>query len=279
MSATMFSVIQMVSSQDVSSNLEQTRELVQQAADQGARLVVLPENFAILDSENLRAAAEEEQASRRIRSALTEIARECKVWVVAGTLPEVSRPDGHPVPNGRVRAACHLVDDQGEWVARYDKIHLFDVEVGDRTGVYRESARIEPGEEVVVVKTPFGRLGLAVCYDLRFAEQFLLMAKKGVEIVALPAAFTYRTGQAHWDTLVRARAIEFQAIMLASNQGGVHSPARETWGHSMIVDAWGVVSGMIPQGSGILNARLAVARIAEIRKKMPIADHRVLPSG
>ncbi|PIE43212.1 MAG: carbon-nitrogen hydrolase [Gammaproteobacteria bacterium] len=273
---TKFSVIQMVSSQEVGHNLQQAGKWVRQAADQGAKLVVLPENFAVVDNGNLRAVAEREEVSHQIRNTLTALAIECKVWLVAGTIPSVSRPDGNPVPGGRVRAACHLIDDQGNWLARYDKIHLFDVDVADQTGAYRESANIEPGEDVVVVTTPFGRLGLAVCYDLRFAELFLLMAEQGVDIIALPAAFTYRTGQAHWNALVQARAIEWQAIVLASNQGGAHSCKRNTWGHSMIVDAWGRVSGMIAQGPGVLSVDVSTASIAEIRKKMPIADHRVL---
>lgn len=267
--------IQMVSGPEVQRNLAQAEGLIKQASEQGAECVVLPENFAVLEGPALRTVAEQEQESPMILPWLQRMARQYQLWLVGGTIPMAYRPDGESVPDGRVRAACCLFSDAGELVARYDKVHLFDVEVGDQQGAYQESARIEPGSEVVVAETPWGKLGLAVCYDLRFAEIFLAFAHQGCQIIVLPAAFTHKTGEAHWNTLVRARAIETQSLMVACNQGGQHSPNRKTWGHTQIVDAWGTVLNELAMGPGVVMASVDLTRIQEIRKSMPLASHRV----
>ncbi len=278
MSQTMLTaaVVQMVSTQDVEENLAAAEALIASAAKQGARLVVLPENFAVLESPALRQVAEREASEPRIRPWLSEIAQVHGIWLVGGTIPLMCRPSGEEVPNGRVRAACCLYSDTGQLVARYDKIHLFDVQVGDRQGAYCESSRIEPGDQVVVASTPWGRLGLAVCYDLRFPELFLALAHEQCNLIAIPAAFTYTTGKAHWNTLLQARAIECQSIVLGANQGGVHSPARHTWGHSTVIDGWGTVQNQLMAGPGVVLAELDLAHLGDIRRKMPISSHRVL---
>jgi nitrilase len=174
-----------------------------------------------------------------------------------------------------VRAACLLFDDRGRRVVRYDKVHLFDVQVVGSAERYAESATIEPGDRYVVADTPLGRLGLAVCYDLRFPEQFRAMVDRGMEILALPAAFTAATGKAHWETLLRARAIENQCYVVASAQGGQHANGRETHGDSSIIDPWGEILGRLPQGPGVVLAEFDPERLERIRGQFPALEHRV----
>lgn len=257
----------MTSGPDVAENLAYARRLVQEAAAAGARLAVLPENFAIMgvtDAE--RAAAGEADGTGPIQEALASMARESRVWLVGGTAP--IRASG-----GRVRAACLLYDDQGKRVARYDKIHLFDVRLGNGEH-YSESNGIEPGDAVVVAETPVGRLGLAVCYDLRFPELFRRLLEAGAQMCAIPSAFTAYTGRAHWETLVRARAIENLMYVTAAAQAGRHPNGRETYGDSMIVNPWGEVLARRVQTPGVVIADCDLAKLKAVREQLPSIEHR-----
>ena len=270
-------LIQMVSVREREANLDRGRSLLREAADRGAKIAILPENFACFHSESMRRLAEEEQtAEGPIRSFLAEQARRLGLWIVAGSMPMAIRADGTPVPTPRVRSTCWVLNDQGQEVGRYDKIHLFDAEVGDLQGIYRESDTFEPGTDVVCVDTPAGRLGLSICYDLRFPELYRALVEQGAEWIAVPAAFTWRTGQAHWETLLRARAIEDQVWVCAPNQGGQHDPRRRTWGHSMAIDPWGAITGSCEEGEQILIATIDPARVKETRRAMPSLQNRRL---
>ncbi|MCG8610543.1 MAG: carbon-nitrogen hydrolase family protein [Pseudomonadales bacterium] len=265
-------VIQMVSTANLKQNLESAKGLVEQAARKGASLVLLPENFALIESADLLCAGQDEAQTDFLRNTLSQWAKEFGIWLIGGTLPCSKRPDGERIE--KVRAVCYVFDPMGEVRGRYDKIHLFDVDVGDVQGQYRESEKIEPGDSLVTVDTPFGKIGLSVCYDLRFAEFFSAYKKLGVDLIVVPAAFTYRTGQAHWELLLRARAIENQFIVLAANQGGRHSAKRETWGHSMIIDPWGTVLACQEQGEGVSVATIDLDGIRELKARMPQDAHR-----
>ncbi len=267
-------VIQMVSGTDVRVNLAEASRLLRQAAEGCAQLVVLPENFALLDSPALRPLAEREQAEQIISQFLCREARALGLWIVAGSVPMVSCGDGTVVAAPRVRAACLVVDGQGELRARYDKIHLFDVEVADAHASYRESSLCEAGDELVLVDTPVGRLGLTVCYDLRFPEQFQRLREQGAQLISVPSAFTWVTGQAHWEILLRARAIETQCYILAADQGGQHSATRQTWGQSMIVRSDGGIADQLAQGAGVVFSDVDLTAQAALRQKMPVLAHR-----
>lgn len=266
--------IQMVSTYDVDANLRSAEQQLRAAADAGVELAVLPENFAVLDSDNLLRWADEEQRNRIFSGFVETMARTLGLWIVAGTIPMRSRRDGTLVDANRVRAASILFAPDGAAFARYDKLHLFDVLVGDAQGQYRESASIEPGDQPLVVATPLGQMGLTVCYDLRFPELFSWLQREGADIITVPSAFTYRTGEAHWEVLLRARAIETQCFVIAPNQGGVHSSRRTTWGHSMIIDPWGTVLGCHDTGPGLVIADLDLAQLRELRASMPLQQHK-----
>ena len=270
--------IQMVSGFEVEPNLVKARELLEEAADRGVSVAVLPENFAAFQSRHLleigRAEAGGEEGS--IQAFLEREARRLGLWIVAGSIPMATRPDGSAIEDGRVRASCLVIDADGRQVARYDKIHLFDAEVGDSQGRYRESAVFEPGDTVVSVDTPAGRLGLSICYDLRFPELYRRLREEGAEWVVVPSAFTHRTGEAHWEALLRARAIENQFWVCAPNQGGQHDERRRTWGHSMIVDPWGGVVTELEQGPGVVDAQLDAEMLANTRSAIPVWEHRRL---
>lgn len=264
--------IQLCSGPDVSHNLAEAESQLRLAAAEGAVLAVLPENFAVFDVTRYR------EVSLQMPSLLEwlgRLAHELGLWIVAGTLPAPTRPDGETIPDGRVRTACHVIGADGNCVARYDKIHLFDVDVSDAQGAYRESATFEPGDQVVCVDTPFGRIGLTVCYDLRFPELFRALADQGAELVTVPAAFTAVTGEAHWQALLRARAIENQVMVVGAGQGGQHSPSRQTWGHSQIIDAWGrVLAERQPAGAGVVMAEWDRNEQVSLQKRMPVQKHR-----
>lgn len=264
-------VIQMVSQDDVLANLAAARRLLQQAAESGARLAVLPENFAAMGRRDLAALGRAEaEGSGPILPWLKGTARDLGLWIVAGTLP--LPPDGRP--DAKAHACSLLVDSQGQIAARYDKLHLFDVDVADARGCYRESDDFAFGERVVVADTPAGRLGLTVCYDLRFPELYSRLREAGAELIAVPAAFTAVTGAAHWQVLTRARAIETQCYVLAAGQGGSHPGGRETFGHSAIIDPWGRVLAEQPAGEAVLLASRDAAEQEAIRQRMPVARHR-----
>lgn len=266
--------IQMVSTFDVDANLRSAEQQLRAAADAGVELAVLPENFAVLDSDNLLRWADEEQRNRMFTGFVETMARNLGLWIVAGTIPMRTRRDGTLVDANRVRAASILFAPDGAVFARYDKLHLFDVLVGDAQGQYRESASIEPGDQPLVVATPLAQLGLTVCYDLRFSELYSWLQREGADIITVPSAFTYRTGEAHWEVLLRARAIETQCFIIAPNQGGVHSARRTTWGHSMIIDPWGTVLGCHATGPGLVIADLDLDQLRELRTSMPLQQHK-----
>ncbi|QXI27698.1 carbon-nitrogen hydrolase family protein [Pseudomonas vanderleydeniana] len=266
-----FSVIQMVSRDDVLANLTQARSLLEQAAEGGARLAVLPENFAAMGRRDAAAIGRAEALGEGpILPWLKQVACDLRLWIVAGTLPlpPVDQPEA------KANACSLLVDDQGETVARYDKLHLFDVDVADNRGRYRESDDYAHGSRVVVADTPVGRLGLSVCYDLRFPELYSELRLAGAELISAPSAFTAVTGAAHWDVLIRARAIETQCYLLAAAQGGVHPGPRETFGHAAIVDPWGRIVAQQDQGEAVLLGERDSNEQASIRARMPVASHR-----
>lgn len=264
--------IQMCSGGDLAANWQQAEIALTEAAEVGCQLAVLPENFAVFDASRYREVAAQ---LPMLLDKLSELASRLNICVVAGTMPASTRPDGSAVPDGRVRTRSHVISASGEVLAAYDKIHLFDVSVPDAQGSYRESATFEPGDAVVCVDTPVGRLGLTVCYDLRFPELFRALLDKGAELVSVPAAFTYVTGEAHWQTLLRARAIENQVYIIGAAQGGHHSPTRETWGHSQIIDPWGqVLAERHEQGPGVVWAERSPEEQETLRKRMPIQEHR-----
>ncbi len=264
--------IQMVSGTRVDENLEKAARLIAQAAAAGARLAALPENFALMPAlEAERLAVAERDGAGPVQDFLAAQAARHGLWLVGGTIPIVAE-----AAPGKVRAACLLYDEHGRRVARYDKIHLFDVDLANGEQ-YRESHTIEPGGEPVAVATPFGRVGLAVCYDLRFPELFRRLLDAGAEIFIVPSAFTAHTGRAHWETLVRARAIENQAYVLAPGQGGLHANGRRTHGESLIVGPWGEVLARGPsEGEAVLVAELDPARLASVRASLPCMAHRRL---
>lgn len=268
--------IQMVSTGDINSNLNEARRLLTEAAADGVSVAVLPENFAIMSSaQMLDYGRLESGEDGPIHGFLREQAKTLGIWIVGGSLPMASRPDGS-VLEDRVRSSCLVFDDQGQEVARYDKLHLFDALVDDAHGQYRESDTFESGDQVVTVDTPAGKLGLAICYDLRFPELFRALREQGAEWVCLPSAFTWQTGSAHWHPLIRARAIENQVWVVAAGQGGNNSPRRRTWGHSLICDPWGQVVREIAEGPGWVAADLDPEQLTDLRRSMPVWEHRRL---
>lgn len=263
--------IQMASSPNPDTNLVEAGRLIDAASKEGAKLLVLPENFALMGmTEFDKLEHGEADGEGVIQKFLADLARRHAVWIVGGTIPiEASVA-------GKVRASCLVFDDSGTRVARYDKIHLFDVDVPGTDERYRESDTIEAGTELSVLETPFGRLGLAICYDLRFPELFRKMVAGGVDLIALPSAFTAKTGAVHWEVLIRARAIENLCYVVAANQGGLHENGRQTWGRSMIVDPWGTVLAEKTSGSGFVIAEIEPASLRAVRGSFPALEHRRL---
>lgn len=270
--------IQMNSGNQLSRNLAVAEQLLREAARQGAALAALPENFAFMGARDTDKLAHAEAAgSGPIQAFLSAIARELRMWVVAGTVPVAVPGDA-----SKVFAASLVYDASGALAARYDKIHLFDVQVPRDTQAqgesYRESASILRGEpRIVTVPTPAGVLGLSVCYDLRFPELYRALTLAGAEILCVPAAFTAKTGEAHWETLLRARAIENQCSVIAPGQFGEHPGGRRTWGHSLIVGPWGEILAQQADGAGVVIARPDRARQAQLRQSFPVLAHRRLP--
>jgi nitrilase len=268
---TKVAAIQMASGPNVGANLIETRRLINLAVRAGAKLVVLPENFAIMGmKESDKVAIREQDGKGPIQDFLVEQAQKNNVWLVGGTVPLVAHaPD-------KVRAACLVYDNTGKRVARYDKTHLFDVRIVDTGEQYVESETIEPGEDIVVVDTPFAKLGIAVCYDLRFPELFRNMLDHQVEVIVMPSAFTAITGSAHWEILVRARAIENLCYVVAADQGGYHVNGRESFGDSMIVDPWGHILDRLGSGSGFVVGEIDLNYLHNTRKNFPALEHRKL---
>jgi len=269
---TQVAAIQMASGPNINSNLIEAGRLIGEAVAAGARLVVLPENFAFMGSldEDILALAERD-GDGPIQKFLSQQAVAHGIWLVGGTLPMQGSDDTH------IRSACLIFNDKGERVARYDKIHLFDVHIDASNESHNESETTEAGDEVVVVETPFGRMGVAICYDLRFPELFRHMLDAGMQFIAIPSAFTAITGKAHWEALTRARAIENLCFVIAADQGGFHINGRETHGDSMIIDPWGQVLDRSPSGAGFIIADLDQEQVDKVRKNFPATEHRKMP--
>jgi len=263
--------LQMTSGPEVEANLATAGALLEEAAADGARLAVLPENFSFLGLKDAdkRAVAEADGAGP-VQEFLAASARRLKLWIVGGTMPLRSGADG------RVAAASLVYDADGARVARYDKIHLFDVDIPGRAETYRESANVAPGTQTVVLDTPAGRLGLSVCYDVRFPELYRHLSAAGAQLLSVPSAFTAPTGRAHWETLLRARAIENLCYVIAPAQSGIHPNGRETYGDSMIVDYWGRVLKRVPRGRGCAVAEVDLAGQSGVRESFPALKHRTL---
>ncbi len=260
--------IQMTSGRSVERNLQEAARLLHEASGAGAGLVVLPENFAFLaadDSERL--SVSEPWAEGPIQSFLAEQAADNDLWLVGGTVPI---RDG----NGKAHSASLLFTPKGELAVRYDKIHLFDVGIPGATESYQESRTTVAGTKPASAVTPFGHVGLAICYDLRFPALFQRLGESGIEILALPAAFTVPTGQAHWRVLLRARAIEGLCYVIAAAQSGQHPGGRQTYGHSMIVDPWGQILAELDSGPGVIVADVDMMRLRQVRETFPALEHR-----
>lgn len=262
-------VVQLNTSASIKDNLALLEPFFLEAAKAGVQLLVLPENFAFMGAhEHDKLAVAEEAGTGVIQETITALAKRFRLWVIAGTVPLKTK-------GTRVRAASIVYDEYGACVARYDKIHLFDVSVNTQE-THQESLTIEPGEETVMVDTPIGRVGLSVCYDLRFPELYQQLFLKGVDCFAVPSAFTAVTGNAHWEVLLRARAIENLTYVLAANQGGQHVNGRMTYGHSMIIDPWGVIVGVKNKGTGLVIADIDLSRLHDLRRSFPCHQHHVL---
>ncbi|CAP43082.1 carbon-nitrogen hydrolase family protein [Bordetella petrii] len=265
--STVVAAIQMVSTPDVQDNLRQAGELITEAAAAGARLISLPEYFCFMGHGDLQKLEIKEQPGQGpIQDFLAAQAERHGVWLAGGTLP-LACPDP-----GRVFNSTFVYGPDGKPAARYDKIHLFNFQRGDEA--YDESIAIRPGDTVRAFDAPWGRVGLSVCYDLRFPELYRALGQ--VDLILVPAAFTYTTGKAHWELLLRARAIENQCYVLAAAQGGRHPNGRRTWGHSMLIDPWGEVLGVLPEGPGVVSGTIEAERLAQVRASLPALRHRVL---
>ncbi|WP_019141559.1 carbon-nitrogen hydrolase family protein [Noviherbaspirillum massiliense] len=264
---TKIAAVQMVSTPQIEENFASARRHIAEAAQQGAQLVLLPEYWPVMGMhESDKLAHAEQPGSGPIQAFMADIAREHRIWLVGGTLPIVA-PD--PV---RVLNTLLVYNPEGRQVARYDKIHLFSFTKGEES--YDEARTIVHGKNVAVFDAPFGKIGLSVCYDLRFPELYRAMGD--CSLIVMPAAFTYTTGQAHWEILLRARAIENQCYVLAAAQGGKHPNGRRTWGHSMLIDPWGEIKAMRAEGEGVVLDELDLGQLRRVRESLPALQHRKL---
>jgi predicted amidohydrolase len=263
--------VQMTSGVDLEANLATARRLLEQAARQGAKLAVLPENFTVMArKERDKRAIAETDGDGPIQAMLANAAREFELTLVAGTMP-IKVPGEE-----RVAAASLVYGPDGSRLGRYDKMHLFDVNVPDAAESHRESSGMVPGRQVGVIATPVGKLGVAVCYDLRFPELFRRMIDLGADFFVVSAAFTVPTGEAHWHLLLRARAVENLCHLVAAAQSGQHENGRQTYGHSSVVDCWGKVIAEVPGGEGLAIGEIDLERQARVRSEFPALEHRVL---
>lgn len=264
---TLIAAVQMASTNDVKHNVAMACERIEEAALAGAKMAVLPEEFAslLLTPEEKRSMTER-YLEGPIQKTLANAAKKNKIWLVGGTLPLES------ATKNKIFSSCLIWDDQGECQAQYNKIHLFDVTVANGES-YNESERISGGKSVTIVNTPFGKVGVAICYDLRFPELFRLLMLKGADIIVVPSAFTYNTGKVHWEVLLKARAIENLCYIVAPNQSAVRLSGHRTYGHSMIVGPWGDVLACLPENAGLVMAEIDLAKMKQIRKNFPSHKH------
>jgi deaminated glutathione amidase len=266
--------IQFTAARDYEPNILAVSELVRRARDDGADFVLTPENTGLIEPiGKLRREKARDEANHPVLAALREVARETGAWLLIGSLAvDISHEPGIPEGECRLANRSYLIDALGAVVARYDKIHMFDVDLegGER---YRESNAFRPGDRLVVAHTPWGALGMSVCYDLRFPQLYRALAHAGADFLAIPSSFTVPTGKAHWHVLLRARAIENGCFVLAPAQWGEHAERRRTYGHSLIVDPWGEILADAGEGVGVSSARLDPARVAEVRRMVPSLNH------
>ncbi|MEB8433981.1 carbon-nitrogen hydrolase family protein [Cocleimonas sp. KMM 6892] len=272
---TKIAAVQMASGPQIKANLMEATRLIREAAKKGAQMVVLPESFALMamhESENIDLA--ENYGKGPIQETMRQCAIDNKVWIVAGSVP-LKLDDSE-----KVSASSLMFNDKGEIVARYNKIHLFDVDINSDDNKtkehYRESDTFEYGKDIVVVDTPFGKIGMAICYDLRFPMLFREMVKQGAEIFLIPSAFAKSTGKIHWEPLIKARAIENQCYVIAPAQGGYHVNGRHTYGNSMAVDYLGQVHGLRLKGSGIITINIDLKAQKKLRESFPVLKHTKL---
>lgn len=265
--------IQMVSSASIGPNLFSAQSLIEKAVDDGASLVVLPECFSCMSKHLSELNLNQERFGEgRVQDFVAEMAQRFKIWIVGGTIPIEAQGEE------KAYAASIIWDDQGKVVEHYNKIHLFDVYLAGKDEHYQESKSYVPGQALKVVETPFGKIGLTVCYDLRFPELYRSLRQKGAEIFTVPAAFTAATGKLHWQTLLSARAIENQCYVIAANQGGRHDNGRETFGHSMIIGPWGMNLGCHESDDGYVVADIDLVRLEVLREEFPVWQHAKLLS-
>jgi nitrilase len=261
--------VQMSSGADPAENLASAARLLGVAAARGASVAVLPENFSLMPRHDAERRAHAEADGRGpVQDFLARTARELKLWIVAGSLPIAG------VAQGRMAQSCLVYGADGARKARYDKIHLFDVDLPERQESYRESAHMAPGDATVVIDTPAGRLGLSICYDVRFPELYRRLVAAGAQWLVVPSAFTVPTGEAHWEPLLRARAIENLCYVVAGAQTGLHANGRHTWGHSLIIDFWGRILAQLPEGEGVITGAIDLPAQAAARRSIPALAHR-----
>lgn len=266
---TTVAVIQLISNEDVEDNLKQIESLIDKAVNQGARLIILPENACFMGDEFQKVSIAEALGNGPIQKAIALMAKKHQCWILVGSLPIQT------VQGMRVKQTSILFDSSGEIAIHYDKIHLFDVKVSEQEA-HQESRVTSPGCELVTASTPYGTIGLSICYDLRFPELYRALVERGAQLISVPSAFTEVTGRAHWECLLRARAIENQVYVLAANQGGVHQNGRQTYGHSMIVSPWGEILAQCDKGPGVILADIDLRRQDQIRQDFPVLKHRVI---
>ena len=270
---TLLSVVQMNSQNDIEANFSVIESLMMESKAQGASLIVFPENFVCFAAGKQRETAERFD---EFQTRLQDLAHQYQLWIVAGTLPCPYRPDGSVIQDGRVRTVSLCISPE-KTEARYDKIHLFDVQVGDAVGGYQESKFFEPGDEIVLAKTPFGSIGLMVCYDLRFPELSLSLRNRGANILTAPAAFTYTTGEMHWQLLLQARAMDSQCQVLGAAQQGWHGEKRQTWGHTAATNSRGQILEIVNQeGAQLITVPFDLEEQLKVRESMPLMQHRTL---
>ena len=270
---TLLSVVQMNSQNDIEANFSVIESLMMESKAQGASLIVFPENFLCFAAGKQRETAERFD---EFQTRLQDLAHQYQLWIVAGTLPCPYRPDGSVIQDGRVRTVSLCISPE-RTEARYDKIHLFDVQVGDAVGGYQESKFFEPGDEIVLAKTPFGNIGLMVCYDLRFPELSLSLRNRGANILTAPAAFTYTTGEMHWQLLLQARAMDSQCQVLGAAQQGWHGEKRQTWGHTAATNSRGQILEIVNQeGAQFITVPFDLEEQLKVRESMSLMQHRKL---
>lgn len=276
MNSLCIAAIQMTSTKNWRENLNQVLNLVESAVMDGAKLVVLPENVFLFNGKAMRSMAESTDQSL-LMGAISDLAKQYSIYLVVGSHPSLQRPDGKVVENNRVRQTCWVIDPSGQFTERYDKIHLFDVSVDDKANTYKESDVIEPGElDLKVINVDGFKIGLSICYDLRFPELYRELTKMGAEVILVPAAFTYVTGKAHWDVLLAARAIENQCYVLGVDQCGWHNETRQTFGHSALYSPFGERLAGLQEDVGYFTFEIEKDILNTCRQKMPCLSHRRL---